>query len=194
MNARDRIGNGPWYNARGQMIGQNVAQLHGDTIEQARVGNILGKQMSLTEKQGIVNGVGDMPNQHDMLTGSMLTARHTDAADHTCNNWTANTTAQRAARPLGQAGRQQLLNSAHGSRRLQPAESWYGGAGYLLLRSELGKDVLTFSSSFAPYSTTSCDAAVWTLPRRDPSVVDPSPVSPSTSRSSAPWSRRTWIR
>ena len=58
VNARDRIGNGPWYNANGAMVAMNVAQLHGDTIEQARVGNALGKQFSLTEKKERVNGVG----------------------------------------------------------------------------------------------------------------------------------------
>src|SRR4249919_2931075 len=50
VNARDRIGNGPWYNANNQRIAQNVAELHGDTIEQARIGNALGKQLSRTEK------------------------------------------------------------------------------------------------------------------------------------------------
>src|SRR5207247_2376157 len=58
VNARDRIGSGPWYNAKGQRVAQNVGELHGDTIEQARLGNALGKQFSLTEKGGIVNGVG----------------------------------------------------------------------------------------------------------------------------------------
>src|SRR5215471_7984735 len=53
VNARDRIGNGPWFNARGQRVSQNVAELHGDTVEQARLGNALGKQISLTEKQTI---------------------------------------------------------------------------------------------------------------------------------------------
>ena len=58
----------------------NVAELHGDTIEQARIGNALGKQISLTEKNTIVNGVGDMPNQHDILTGSQPDGRaYTDA-------------------------------------------------------------------------------------------------------------------
>ena len=74
VNARDRIGAGPWYNARGQRVAMNVAELHGDTIEQARIGNALGKQFSLTEKNTIVNGVGDMPNQHDILTGSRAMA------------------------------------------------------------------------------------------------------------------------
>src|ERR1700674_2868674 len=59
VNARDRIGTGPWTNARGGRVAQNLAELHGDTIEQARLGNALGKQFSLTEKNTIVNGVGD---------------------------------------------------------------------------------------------------------------------------------------
>ena len=63
VNARDRIGNGPWYNANGAVVAMNVGQLHGDTIEQARIGNALGKQFSLTEKKERVNGVGDMPNR-----------------------------------------------------------------------------------------------------------------------------------
>ena len=70
VNARDRIGNGPWYNARGAMVAANQAELHGDTIELARLGNRLNKNNALTEKGERVNGVGDMPNQHDILTGS----------------------------------------------------------------------------------------------------------------------------
>ena len=91
VNARDRIGNGPWYNARGAMIAANQAELHGDTIEQARLGNRVNKNSARTEKGDVVNGVGDMPNQHDILTGSTPDGRaFTDAADHTCNNWTSN--------------------------------------------------------------------------------------------------------
>ncbi len=75
VNARDRIGNGPWYNANGALVGRGVAQIHGDSIEDARMGVIFGKQLSLTEKKGIVNGVGDMPNQHDILTGSQPDGR-----------------------------------------------------------------------------------------------------------------------
>jgi hypothetical protein len=91
VNARDRIGNGPWYNANGQMVGRSVAQIHGDDINDARLGVAFGKQLSLTEKKGIVNGVGDMPNQHDILTGSQPDGRtYTDGMDHTCNNWTSN--------------------------------------------------------------------------------------------------------
>ena len=118
VNARDRIGSGPWYNQRGQRIAQNVAELHGDTIEQARMGNALGKQFSPNEKGMPVNGVGDTPNQHDILTGSQPDGRaYTDGMDHTCNNWTSNGmgTAQ-----LGhsdkQGGGNGSWNSAHPSR------------------------------------------------------------------------------
>ena len=119
VNARDRIGSGPWYNARGQRVAQNVGELHGDTIEQARLGNALGKQFSLTEKNTLVNGVGDTPNQHDILTGSTPDGRaYTDAADHTCANWTS--VAATGIAQLGhsdkQGGGNGSWNSAHASR------------------------------------------------------------------------------
>jgi len=134
VNARDRIGNGPWYNQRGQRVAQNVAELHGDTLEQARIGNALGKQLSLTEKGTIVNGVGDTPNQHDILTGSQPDGRaYTDGQDHTCNNWTSNGagTAQ-----LGhsdkQGGGNGSWNSTHPSRGCsQENLVSTGGAGLL---------------------------------------------------------------
>jgi hypothetical protein len=93
VNARDRIGAGPWYNAKGARIAQNVADLHGDTLEAARRGNNLTKVTALTEKGETINGVGDTPNRHDMLTGSQLDGTaFTDGADHTCQNWTSSTT------------------------------------------------------------------------------------------------------
>jgi hypothetical protein len=92
VNARDRIGKGPWFSARGARIAQDVADLHGDTLDQARRGNNLTKQSALTEKGETVSGAGDKPNTHDILTGSQLDGRaFTDAADHTCRNWTSNT-------------------------------------------------------------------------------------------------------
>jgi hypothetical protein len=136
VNARDRIGSGPWYNARGVRIAQNVGELHGDTIEQARLGNVLGKQFSLTEKNTIVNGVGDTPNQHDILTGSQPDGRaYTDSADHTCNNYTSNATGAGSAQ-LGhsdkQGGGNSSWNSTHPSRGCsQPNLVATGGAGLL---------------------------------------------------------------
>ena len=93
VNARDRIGTGPWYNAKGARIAQSVADLHGDTLESARRGNNIQKPTALNEKGEPINGVGDTPNRHDMLTGSQLDGTaFTDGADHTCQNWTSNTT------------------------------------------------------------------------------------------------------
>ena len=152
VNARDRIGAGPWYNANGAVVAMNVGQLHGDTIEQARIGNALGKQFSLTEKKERVNGVGDTPNTHDILTGSQPDGRaYTDAADHTCNNWTSNTNVEAPARGAGapaappapgpsaqlghsdkQGGGNSSWNSTHASRGCsQPNLVSTGGAGLL---------------------------------------------------------------
>ena len=134
VNARDRIGNGPWYNQRGQRVAQNLGELHGDTIEQARLGSALGKQLSLTEKGGVVNGVGDTPNQHDILTGSQPDGRaYTDGQDHTCNNWTSNNT---GTAQLGhsdkQGGGNASWNSSHPSRGCsQDNLVSTGGAGLL---------------------------------------------------------------
>jgi hypothetical protein len=90
VNARDRIGAGPWYSAKGARIAQNVGDLHGDTIEQARLGNNINKTTAISEKGEPIKGVGDTPNQHDILTGSQTDGRaYTDGADHTCGNWTS---------------------------------------------------------------------------------------------------------
>ncbi len=133
VNARDRIGNGPWFNYGGQRrAAQNVAELHGDTLEQARLGVAVGKAISLTEKGEVVNGVGDMPNRHDMLTGSTPDGRaFTDGMDHTCNNWTSNGT---GTAQLGhsdkQGGNNGSWNSSHASRGCsQPNLVSTGGAG-----------------------------------------------------------------
>ena len=91
VNARDRIGQGPWHNAKGARIAQNLADLHGDTLEQARMGNTLTRVTALTEKGEPVKGAGEKPNEHDILTGSQTDGRaFTDGADHTCKNWTSN--------------------------------------------------------------------------------------------------------
>ena len=91
VNARDRIGSGPWHNARGTMIARDLAHLHGDTVELAQTGNLVTKNNAVNEKGELVNGVGDKPNMHDVLTGSKPDGRaYTDSADHTCKNWTSN--------------------------------------------------------------------------------------------------------
>jgi len=81
VNARDRVGTGPWYNVKGQLIASNVDELHGT--------NNLTKQTALTEKGDIVSGRGDPVNLHDILTGSSPDGRAiTDGKDNTCGNWT----------------------------------------------------------------------------------------------------------
>ncbi len=91
VNARDRIGDGPWYAHNGRPMASDQGWLHGDTIEQARLGNAIGKNFALTEQGNVVNGIGDSPNQHDIMTGSQPDGRaFTDGEDHTCGNWTSN--------------------------------------------------------------------------------------------------------
>jgi hypothetical protein len=118
VNARDRIGSGPWFNARGGRIAENVADLHGDTLDSARRGNNITKGTALDENGNPINGAGDTPNKHDMLTGSTLDGRaFTDSADHTCGNWTSSTT---GTAQLGHSDRNgggnTSWNSTHASR------------------------------------------------------------------------------
>ena len=89
VNARDRIGDGPWYNASGTLIAMNVADLHGD-IERDR--NNIRKPTALDENGELVNGAGDQPNQHDIITGSDSHGRTLlgAPATTTCGNWTSN--------------------------------------------------------------------------------------------------------
>ncbi len=88
INARDRIGTGPWHNAKGELIAQNVADLHGDAV---RDRNQINKTYALDETGKVVNGRGDQPNRHDILTGSQSDGRAWPAGeDRTCNNWTGN--------------------------------------------------------------------------------------------------------
>ena len=81
VNARDRIGKGPWRNAKGVVVANNLDELHGT--------NNLGKQTSLTEKGEVVNGFGDTPNRHDILTGSRPDGTaFPGPEDRTCGNYT----------------------------------------------------------------------------------------------------------
>jgi hypothetical protein len=89
VDARTRIGAGPWYNVKGQLIASNVADLHGD---QQRDRNNIQKATNLDAKGNEIPGGGGAPgtNQHDAMTGSDSTGRaFTDGNDHTCNNWTS---------------------------------------------------------------------------------------------------------
>lgn len=114
VNARDRIGAGPWHNAKGVMVASDVEMLHGEA-------NMLGKENSLDERGRPVNGRGDTPNMHDILTGSMPDGRlATDTTDTTCENWTSSTATGSAVvghhDKQGGGARPTSWNSAHGSR------------------------------------------------------------------------------
>jgi hypothetical protein len=85
VNARDRIGKGPWQNSKGVVIAKDVADLHS-------VSNNLNKQTALSEKGEVINGRGDTPNRHDALTGSQADGTAFAAGDdRTCKNWTSST-------------------------------------------------------------------------------------------------------
>jgi hypothetical protein len=81
VNARDRIGGGPWANAKGEVVANDLASLHGE--------NNITKQTALTEKGEVVKGRGDSPNMHDILTGSQPDGTaFPEGEDRTCGNWT----------------------------------------------------------------------------------------------------------
>ncbi len=114
ISARDRIGNGPWQNAKGTVIAKTIDELHGE--------NNLTKQTALSEKGEIINGRGDTPNRHDALTGSKPDGTaFPPEEDRTCHNWTSSI---EGAAMLGHIDRQGLRddapsrswNSSHGSR------------------------------------------------------------------------------
>ena len=128
IDARDRIGFGPWYNAKGVEVASTLNALHSDFMN-------LGKENSLYENGNQVKGRGDSPNEHDILTGSSLAGNAIDdGEDHTCNNWTSNSA---GSAQVGHFDRQggganpNSWNSAHGSRGCSQANLVAtGGAGY----------------------------------------------------------------
>ena len=134
INARDRIGKGPWTNAKGEVVAKDVADLHGP--------NALTKQSALNEKGEVVNGRGDQPNRHDILTGSQPDGTAFPAGDDkTCKNWTSST---QGSAVVGHSDRIGLRdddaskswNSSHGSRGPE------GGCSQADLRSTGGDGLL----------------------------------------------------
>src|SRR5262245_57701227 len=130
VNARDRIGKGPWYNAEGRLIARDVAELHGV--------NGLNRMTALTEKKTKVNGRAESPNQHDVLTGSQPDGTAASGSgDTTCSNWTSS---DKGSATVGHHDRWGLRddaasvswNSSHGSKGCsQPALVSTGGAGLI---------------------------------------------------------------
>ena len=132
INARDRIGTGPWYNSKGARIAKDLSDLHGDTLEQARIGSSLTKITALTEKGDMIAGPPDDNQRHDILTGSQADGRaFTDGADHTCHNWTSSGEGSaQIGHPDHTGGPNTSWNSAHASRGCsQENLKSMGGAG-----------------------------------------------------------------
>ncbi len=139
VNARDRIGNGPWYGATGNLIARDLAHLHGDTLELARMGSGLHELHAVNEKGALVNGrvggPGGGPSVHDILTGSMPDGRaYTDGEDHTCSSWTSSTEGVGSAR-VGHHDRvgadNNSWNSTHATRGCSQANVARGGGAGL---------------------------------------------------------------
>jgi Collagenase NC10 and Endostatin len=144
VNARDRIGPGPWFNVKGVLIASNVADLHGD---QVRDRNNMQRQNVLDAKGNPIQGGGQqgVQNEHDILTGSDASGRaYTDGLDHTCGNWTSdglhlaqanpNFPAERARAMLGHSDRtgggNVSWNAVHMSQGCsKPALNATGGTG-----------------------------------------------------------------
>ncbi len=127
INARDRIGKGPWYNAKGVMVAKSVDHLHS-------ADNALTKNNSLNEKGEVVNGRGDKPNKHDILTGSNLDGTAMKGKELTCENWTSNDEFGNAMvghhDRTGGGGHPKSWNSAHPSKDCtQKGLQAWGGSG-----------------------------------------------------------------
>jgi hypothetical protein len=124
-DARDRIGGGPWFNARGEKIADDVASLHGD-------GNNLTKQTALNEKGETINGRGDTPNRHDILTGSTPQGTKTE---QTCGNWTSS--GADGAAMMGHSDRTGLDDSA-AAKSWNSSHASRGGCGQEALKGTGG--------------------------------------------------------
>jgi len=114
VNARDRIGSGPWHNFNGDLVANNVDELHGDN-------NPISKTFALTEKGEQVNGRGDTPNVHDILTGSNADGTlSVGEGDMTCSNWTSDS--EDGSAVVGHHDRVGIDDSA-------PMKSWVSSHG-----------------------------------------------------------------
>ena len=90
VNARDRIGKGPWANAKGVIVAEDLAHLHGDNGALGQLENNINRLTVLTEKGELVKGSGDTINQHDIITGTLYDGKaYKDGSDHTCQSYTS---------------------------------------------------------------------------------------------------------
>jgi hypothetical protein len=130
VNARDRVGKGPWHNAKGVLVAKSVDDLHSDGVN-------INKQTALTEKGEVVTGSGETPNKHDILTGSDPDGRYSTAGgDTTCGNWTKSAEGSAIVGHHDRIGLKKTTrhmrswNSSHGSRGCsQDLLKASGGAG-----------------------------------------------------------------
>jgi hypothetical protein len=127
VNARDRIGNGPWYNAQGDRIARNLQELHSGE-------NAINKENAVTERLDPVGGVGDKPNVHDVLTGSRSDGTaFAGNEDLTCRNWTSSREGRAQVGHhdrMGQEKNASSWNAAHASRGCSQRDlQSTGGAG-----------------------------------------------------------------
>jgi len=141
VNARDRIGSGPWYNAKERLpdyLNRRLqrpiiqSEIHGDTLDEARRGSNLTKEFAVTEKGELVNGIGDpMPTRHDILTGSQPDGRaFTDTDDRTCNNWTSNGAGSAQVGHSDRIGNGSSWNSSNATKGCSQADlESTGGSG-----------------------------------------------------------------
>jgi len=142
VNARDRIGNGPWYHPKERLLdylGRRLSrpliqsQIHGDTLAEAQRGSNMSKEFALTEKGELVNGIDDdLPTRHDILTGSQPDGRaFPPGLDRTCNNWTSNAAGSAQVGHSDRIGNgNQSWNSSHATTGCSQDDlvSW-GGVG-----------------------------------------------------------------
>ena len=131
INARDRIGKGPWQNVKGAVVAKDVADLHG-------AGNAITKQTALDEKGEVINGFGDQPNRHDILTGSQPDGTaFAGSDDRTCKNWTSST---QGSAMVGHIDRQGLRDDAESKswNASHPSRGAEGGCSQADLRSTRG--------------------------------------------------------
>jgi hypothetical protein len=135
VNAKDRIGKGPWQNVKGVVIAKDVADLHS-------ANNNLTKETDLTEKGEVSNGVGDKPNRHDVLTGSQPDGTaFGPEADRTCKNWTSST---QGAAMVGHSDRKGLRDddASHSWNSSHPSRGPDGGCSQADLKSTGGDGLL----------------------------------------------------
>jgi len=142
VNARDRIGEGPWYHSKAKILDYLQrrlnrpliqSEIHGDTLAEAQRGSNMTKEFALTEHGELVNGIGDpLPVRHDILTGSQPDGRaFTDGEDRTCNNWTSNSEGSVQVGHSDRVGNGNMSwNSSHATTGCSQEElvSW-GGVG-----------------------------------------------------------------